>query len=50
MQALYEQKRISQTRYFLVDIADENEVNLDNLRALYRGSVGGCIVIRYKPD
>ena len=48
MQALYEQNRIGQKRYFVIDVDEETELDEDNLRALYKGSTDGAVVIRYK--
>lgn len=48
MQALYEQNRIGQKRYFVIDIDEETELDEDNLRALYKGSADGAVLIRYK--
>ncbi len=48
MQALYEQNRISQKRYFVIDVSEETELDEDNLRALYKSSIDGAVVIRYR--
>ena len=48
MQALYEQNRIGQKRYFVIDVDEETELDEDNLRALYKSSTDGAVIIRYK--
>lgn len=47
MQALYEQKRINQKRYFCVDLI--SEADIECLKSIYMSSVNGCVVLRLGP-